>query len=74
LGYGALLFAIALTTMGLIYMVFIAYDYRQRWVHSMTMNNDRYLGGGGAFDMEVEEAYSGSSVSPEGFGFPRHSI
>jgi len=79
LGYGVLLTAIAITTIGLIYMVFVAYDYRQRWVHSLTTQNDRYLGGG-TFDMEAEDSYamgsvSGGSVSlSEGLGWARHSF
>ena len=67
LGHAVLLFSTVITTMGLVYMAFVAYDYRQRWLHSMTTQNDRYLGGG-AFDMEVEDGY-GSSVSlSDGFG------
>ena len=71
LGHGVLLFATVITTMGLVYMAFVAYDYRQRWLHSMTTQNDRYLGG--AFDMEMEDGY-GSSVSfSDGFGLKRRS-
>ena len=62
LGYGVLLAAIAITTIGLIYMVFVAYDYRQRWVHSLTIQNDRYLSGG-AFDMDVDDVYNIGTVS-----------
>ena len=71
LGYGVLLATIAITTAGLIYMVFVAYDYRQRWMQSLSAQNDRYLGGG-AFDREMEDTHNiGLS---EGFGLPRHSI
>jgi hypothetical protein len=70
--YWVLLGATIITTAGLIYMVFVAYDYRQRWLHSSMMQNDRYLGGG-TFDMEMDDAY-GSSVSlSEGLGLPRRS-
>ena len=73
LGNGVLLFATVITTMGLVYMAFVAYDYRQRWLHSMTTQNDRYLGGG-AFDMEVENMYSGSGTFSDGLGLPHRSI
>ena len=74
LGYTVLLIATVITTIGLVYMAFVAYDYRQRWMQSLTMQNNRYLGGG-AFDMEMEDTYSSGSVSlPEGFGLSRHSI
>jgi hypothetical protein len=73
LGYG-MLFAIAIiTTMGLAWMAFVAYDYRQRWIQSLTVQNDRYLGGG-MFDTEMEDAYSTSVSFSEGFGLPRRSI
>ena len=75
LGYGMLLVATIITTIGLVIMAFVAYDYRQRWMQSMTTQNDRYLGGG--FDMEFEDTYSSSvgSVSfSEGFGLPRRSL
>lgn len=75
LDYGVLLFATILTTAGLVYMAFVAYDYRQRWMQLSTMQNDRYLGGGGgAFDMEAENTYSGSSSFSENFGLTHHSI
>jgi hypothetical protein len=77
LGYTMLLIATAVTTIGLLYMVFIAYDYRQRWMQSLTMQNDRYLGVG-ALDMEKTEdtygSYSGSSSFSDGLGLSRRSI
>jgi hypothetical protein len=74
LGYGVLLAATVITTIGLVWMAFVAYDYRQRWVHSQTVQNDRYLGGG-AFDTDIEDTYSSTSVSfSEGLGLPRRSI
>jgi len=74
LGYGVLLTALAITTIGLIYMIFVAIDYHQRWMQSQTTQNDRYLGGV-PFDMDMEDAYSGGSASlSEGFGLTRRSI
>jgi len=77
LGHTVLLIATAITTIGLLYMAFVAYDYRQRWMQSLMMQNDRYLVGG-AFDMEKMEdtygAYSGSPSFSEGFGLARRSI
>jgi hypothetical protein len=71
LGNAMLLMATAIATIGLIYMSFVAYDYHQRWMQSMTMQNDRYLGGG-AFEMEMmEEPYGGSVSFSEGFGLAR---
>ena len=79
LGYGVLVAALIFTTLGLIYMAFIAYDNHQRWVRSLTEQNDRYLGGG-AFDLSTEDTY-GSSVSfsdgfglTDGFSLARRSI
>jgi len=71
LGYVVLVFATIVTTIGLVIMAFVAYDYRQRWMQSLTVQNDRYLGGG-AFDMEMEDAYSGS-ISLSDFGIPRRT-
>ena len=53
-------------------MAFVAYDYRQRWMQSLMMQNDRYLGG--AYDMEIEDTY-GSPMSSfsESFVLPRRS-
>jgi hypothetical protein len=74
LGYTVLLIAMVVTTIALVYMAFVAYDYRQRWMQSLTAQNDRYLGGG-MFDMETEDTYGSGSVSfSEGFGLPHHSI
>jgi multisubunit Na+/H+ antiporter MnhC subunit len=77
LGYAVLLTATVITTIGLVYMAFVAYDYRQRWMQSLTVQNDRYLGGG-AYDVEMEDTYGvygGGSVSfPEGFGLSHPSI
>lgn len=53
--YGTLLFATAVTTIGLIYMVFVAYDYRQRWMQSLTTQNERFTGG--SFDGEYDDVY-----------------
>ena len=53
LGYGMLLVATIVMMIGLVIMAFVAYDYHQRWVHSMTAQNDRYLGGG-TFDMDMD--------------------
>ena len=55
-GYGVLVFVAALTSLGLVWMVFVAFDYRQRWMQSQTLQNDRYLGGGG-YDTETEDIY-----------------
>ena len=72
-GYGVLLFATAITAFMLICMAFVAYDYQQRWVQSLTVQNDRYIGGG-TFDMEMENVYSGSVSLSEGFGLTHRSI
>jgi len=67
LGYMVLLMVTAVTTLGLVYMAFVAYDYRQRWMQSLMVQNDRYLGGG-AFDVEKPDdfygSYGGSPVLP----------
>ena len=55
LGNAVLLFVMSVTTIALVWMIFVAYDYRQRWMQSLTAQNDRYLGGG--YDMEMEDAY-----------------
>jgi len=73
LGNGVLVVATVFTTLGLFYMAFMAYEYRQRWMHSMTMQNDRYLIGG-TFDMDTEDLYGGSASFSDGFGLKRHSI
>ena len=79
LGYGVLVFATIVTTLGLIYMAFVAFDYRQRWMQSLTAQNDRYIVGG-TFDTDMEGTYGGSvSFSDnfgfsEGFGLARRSI
>ena len=78
-GSGVLVFATIITTLGLIYMAFIAYDYRQRWMHSLTAQNDRYIIGG-TFDMDMDDVYGGSrSLSDsfglsEGFGLARRPV
>ena len=71
---GMLLTVTIITTIGLVYMIFVAYDYRQRWMQSLMMQNDRYLGSGGAFDIDMEDTYSGSFSFSEGFGLTRRSI
>ena len=71
LGYGMLLVTTIVMTIGLVIMAFVAYDYHQRWVQALTVQNDRYLGGG-AYDMEMEDTFS-SSVSFSDFGLPRRS-
>jgi hypothetical protein len=68
LGNEVLVFATIITTFGLIYMAFIAYDYRQRWMHSLTAQNDRYIIGG-TYDMDTEDLYGGSRSFSEGYGF-----
>jgi hypothetical protein len=77
LGYMVLLMVTAGTTLGLVLMAFVAYDYRQRWMQSVMVQNDRYLGGG-AFDMEKPDdfygSYGGSPAFSEGFGLSRRSI
>ena len=65
--YSVLVFATIFTTLGLIYMAFIAYDYHQRWIHSMTSQNDRYIIGG-AFEMDTEDLYGSSRSFSESFG------
>ena len=77
-GYGVLIFVTVITSFGLVLMAYLAYDYRQRWMQSMTMQNDRYLGGV-AFDMEWDGiygggAYSGSVPLYEGYGMAHRSI
>ena len=72
LGYGVLVFATIITTLGLIYVAFVAYDYRQRWLQSMTMQNNYYVGG--TFDLDTEEPYSGSVPLSDGFGLMHRSI
>ena len=67
LGYGLLVAALILTTLGLIYMAFIAYENHQRWMHSLTSQNDRYLGGG-TFDLGGEDLYGGSVSFSDSFG------
>jgi len=67
LGYGVLVFATIFTTLGLIYMAFIAYDYRQRWMNSITTQNDRYIVG--TFDISTEDMYGGSTSLSDSFGF-----
>ena len=71
LGYGMLLVTTIVMTIGLVVMAFVAYDYHQRWVQALTVQNDRYLGGG-SYDMEMEDTFSGS-VSFSDFGLPRRS-
>jgi len=71
LGDGVLLTVMVITTIGLVYMAFVAYDYRQRWMQSLTTQNDRYLGG--TFDFDTEETFGSPSAFPEGFGLPRRS-
>jgi len=67
LGDGVLIAVAVITTLGLVYMAFIAFDYRQRWMQLLTTQNDRYLGVG-AFDMEIEDIYGSRPVSfQEGF-------
>jgi len=74
LGYGVLLTVITITIIGLIYMIFVAYDYRQRWMQSQTAQNDRYLGNG-IFDREMEDTYSdGSASRSDDLSLTRRSI
>ena len=73
LGNGMLLFITATVTIGLVWMAFVAYDYRQRWMQSLTMQNDRYIVGG-VLDMEWDNAYSGSTSLYEGYGLTSRSI
>jgi len=72
LGYGVLAFAMIITTLGLIYVAFVAYDYRQRWLQSMTMQNNYYIGG--TFDLDTEDTYSGAIPLSDGFGLRHRSI
>jgi len=72
LGYGMLVLAMIVTTLGLVIMAFVAYDYHQRWVQALTVQNDRYLGGG-TYEMEMEDTYGTSVSFSEGFGLPRRS-
>ena len=72
LSNGVLMLAMMITTLGLIYMAFIAYDYRQRWMHSLTAQNDRYLVGG-TFDMDTEETYGSTLSFSDNFGFPQRA-
>jgi hypothetical protein len=67
LNNGVLVLATIFTTLGLIYMAVIAYDYHQRWMHSLTVQNDRYLVGG-AFDMEMDDMYGSSRSFSDGIG------
>jgi hypothetical protein len=62
--YGVLLIATVVTTIGLIYTTFIAYDYRQRWTQALTTQNARFSG---TLD-ETEDLYGTMSYS-ESFGF-----
>ena len=64
-GNAILVLVTIFTTLGLLYMAFLAYDYHQRWIHSMTAQNDRYIGG--AVDMDVDDMYGGSFS--DNFGF-----
>ena len=57
IGYSLLLVATVITTIGLVWMVFVAYDYRQRWMQSLTIQNERYLSSG-VLDLDLEELYS----------------
>ena len=68
LGDGVLVFATVVTTLGLIYMAFVAFDYRQRWMQSLTTQNDRYIVGG-TFDIDTENTYGGAVSFSDGFGF-----
>jgi len=85
LGFGVLLTATVIAVLGFFYMAFLAYDYYQRWMQSLTMQNDRYIGSS-AFDMDLEDAYGGSAgvggsyggssgtgTFSESFGLPRRS-
>ena len=72
LGDGVLLMFMVITAIGLVYMVFVAFDYRQRWMQSLTTQNDRYLGGGG-FEFDTEDTYGSPVVFSEGFGLTRRS-
>jgi len=66
--YGVLVIATIITTFGFFYMAFVAYDYHQRWMHSLTAQNDRYIIGG-AYDVDTEDLYGGSRSYSDGFGF-----
>jgi len=65
--YGVLVIATIITTFGFLYMAFVAYDYHQRWIHSLTAQNDRYIIGG-AYDIDAEDLYGGSRAYSDGFG------
>ena len=78
LGNGVLVAVTVFTTFGLIYMAFVAFDYRQRWMNSLMTQNDRYIVGG-TFDMDAEDMYGGSASFSGGLGFSdgflkRHTI
>ena len=73
LGYTVLIIAALIMAIGLVCMAFVAYDYRQRWMQSLTLQNDRYIGGGG-YDLEMEDAYGGSVPLYEGYGLAHRSI
>jgi len=73
LGYGMLGVITAIMAFMLVYMAFVAFDYQQRWMQSLTAQNDRYIVGG-AFDMELENTYGGSVPLSEGFGLTHRSI
>ena len=66
LGYGAWVAATCVLAMGLVWMVSVAYDYHQRWIQAMTMQNERYLGGS-AFDGDLDDPL-GSHTFSDGFG------
>ena len=72
LGNAALLAMTVIAVLGLAYMAFVAYDYHQRWVQALTVQNDRYLGGG--FELEAEDSYGSSVAFSESFGLPRRSM
>ena len=76
-GNGLLLLVTAVTTIGLVWMIFVAYDYRQRWMQTLMGQNDRYFGSG--FEMEWDSPYSGGTYSGsvplyEGYGLSHRSI
>lgn len=73
LGYGTLVAATVVMAMGLVWMVFIAYDYHQRWVQAMTMQNERYLGGS-SFDIDLEDTFGSPAAFSDSYSLPRQSI
>jgi len=73
LGYGTLIAATVIMAMGLVWMVFIDYDYHQRWVQAMTMQNERYLGGS-SFDVDLEDTFGSPAAFSDSYGLPRQSI